>query len=57
MHRHRGVEILATYEEMLQVDAGKDAAAIVYCKVGDGGAILTGPHPEFVLNGHVLSQY
>lgn len=44
----RGVEILASYTEELRVNPGEGAAAIVYCKVGDGGAILTGPHPEFV---------
>ncbi|KAI9888891.1 MAG: biotin holocarboxylase synthetase [Vezdaea aestivalis] len=43
-----GVEVLASYTEPLSVDGGKGAAAVVYCKVGDGGAILTGPHPEFV---------
>jgi biotin--protein ligase len=43
----RGVEILASYEEDLDVEAGEGKkAAVVYCKVGDGGAILTGPHPE-----------
>lgn len=44
----QGVEILASYTEDLHVDPGEGSAAVVYCKVGDGGAILTGPHPEFV---------
>jgi len=44
----RGVEILASYTEELRVDPGEGAAAVVYCKVGEGAAILTGPHPEFV---------
>lgn len=39
-----GVEILGNYSGDLDVGGG--LAAIVYCKVGDGGAILTGPHPE-----------
>ncbi|EON67818.1 biotin-[acetyl-CoA-carboxylase] ligase [Coniosporium apollinis CBS 100218] len=43
----RGVEILASYTEELRVDAGPEKAAVVYRKVGDGGVILTGPHPEF----------
>ncbi|KAK4993643.1 biotin holocarboxylase synthetase [Elasticomyces elasticus] len=43
----KGIEILASYTEKLSIDSGEDAAAIVYCKVGEGAAILTGPHPEF----------
>ncbi|OJJ81605.1 biotin--[acetyl-CoA-carboxylase] ligase BPL1 [Aspergillus glaucus CBS 516.65] len=43
----RGVEVLASFTEELNVDPGDEAAAVVYCKVGDGAAILTGPHPEF----------
>ncbi|KAJ9649582.1 biotin holocarboxylase synthetase [Coniosporium tulheliwenetii] len=46
----RGVEILASYTEELRVDAGPEKAAVVYRKVGDGGVILTGPHPESVFN-------
>lgn len=44
--KNQGFEILASYTDPLDVDGGDGAAAIVYCKVGDGGAILTGPHPE-----------
>jgi len=44
----RGVEILAEYNDDLDVDAGRGRAAIVFCKVGEGAALLTGPHPEFV---------
>jgi biotin---protein ligase len=47
--RDRGVEVLASYAEPIDVDGGDNglgAAAIVYCKVGDGRAVLTGPHPE-----------
>ncbi|OTB14582.1 hypothetical protein K445DRAFT_318990 [Daldinia sp. EC12] len=41
------VEILASYADELDVDGGHEKAALVYCKVGQGAAILTGPHPEF----------
>jgi biotin--protein ligase len=44
--KDQGVEILATYAEPLDCIGGERAAAIVYRKVGDGGAILTGTHPE-----------
>lgn len=42
----KGVEALATYAEPTDVEGGEGPAAVVYCKVGQGGAILTGPHPE-----------
>lgn len=42
----QGVEVLASYTEKLHVDPGEGQAAVVYCPVGDGAAILTGPHPE-----------
>ncbi|EFR05115.1 biotin-protein ligase [Nannizzia gypsea CBS 118893] len=42
-----GIEVLASYTEKLHVDPGEGQAAVVYCPVGDGAAILTGPHPEF----------
>ncbi|GAB1316079.1 biotin holocarboxylase synthetase [Madurella fahalii] len=41
------VEILAEYADDLAVESGASKAAVVYCRVGDGGAIVTGPHPEF----------
>ena len=40
------VEVLASFTEKLNVDPGEGDAAVVYCKVGEGAAILTGPHPE-----------
>ncbi|KAJ5501342.1 Biotin-protein ligase N-terminal [Penicillium expansum] len=43
----KGVEVLANYTEKLNVDGGDGTAAVVYCKVGSGAAVLTGPHPEF----------
>ncbi|KAH9810061.1 BPL1-biotin holocarboxylase synthetase [Teratosphaeria destructans] len=43
----RGVEVLASYVYDLAVDSGEGKAAVVYCKVGEGAALLTGPHPEF----------
>ena len=42
----KGVEILASFVEDLAVDAGEGSAAVVFCKVGDGGAVLTSNHPE-----------
>lgn len=49
----QGVEILASYTEELAVDSGKGAAAVVYRKIGEGAAVLTGPHPEYVpLSNH-----
>ena len=47
--KNEGVEVLANYADPLDVDGGiggLGAAAIVYCKIGEGGAVLTGPHPE-----------
>ncbi|KAL6238654.1 hypothetical protein BDW75DRAFT_200630, partial [Aspergillus navahoensis] len=46
-YANKGVEVLASYAERLNVNPGSGAAAVVYCPVGDGAAILTGPHPEF----------
>ncbi|KAK2847627.1 hypothetical protein FQN49_005702 [Arthroderma sp. PD_2] len=43
----QGIEVLASYTEKLHVDSGEGQAAVIYCPVGDGAAILTGPHPEF----------
>ncbi|KIL92101.1 hypothetical protein FAVG1_04508 [Fusarium avenaceum] len=45
--KQRKVEILATYDEETDVDGGEGNAAVVLCTVGDGKALLTGPHPEF----------
>jgi len=45
----RGVEVLASYVDELDVGSGEGNAAVVYCKVGDGAVVLTGPHPEYVL--------
>lgn len=42
----RGVEIIASYAEPLDVEGGDKSAAVVYCKVGEGGVMLTGTHPE-----------
>lgn len=44
--KDRGVEIVARYSERLAVESGAEQAAVVYCKVGEGAALLTGPHPE-----------
>ncbi|CAG7562099.1 unnamed protein product [Fusarium equiseti] len=45
--KDRKVEVLATYDEEIDVDGGDGKAAVVFCTVGDGKALLTGPHPEF----------
>lgn len=47
-YKDKGVEVLASYSEPLGVESGEGTAAIVYCKVGEGAAVLTGPHPESV---------
>jgi len=47
-YHKKGVEVLASYIEETLIESGTEQAAVVYCKVGSGGAILTGPHPEFV---------
>ena len=50
--RDQGVEMLAQYDEQIEVEGGdaNERAAVVYCKVGEGHAILTGIHPEFVMH-------
>jgi biotin--protein ligase len=45
-YRDRRVEILASYTEKVHVESGAEAAAVVYCKVGEGNVILTSTHPE-----------
>ena len=47
--KDRKVEVLATYDEEIDVDGGDGKAAVVLCTVGDGKALLTGPHPEYEL--------
>jgi biotin--protein ligase len=42
-----GYEVLANYADELNVDGGDEKAAVVFCKIGQGSALLTGPHPEF----------
>ncbi|PFH61633.1 hypothetical protein XA68_16808 [Ophiocordyceps unilateralis] len=41
------VHVLASYADELDVDGGHGRAAVVLCDVGDGKAVLCGPHPEF----------
>jgi biotin--protein ligase len=48
--KNRGVEILASYTEPLNVDSGEGTAAVVYRKIGEGHILLTGPHPEYVFS-------
>ena len=45
--KDKGVDVLATFADGLAVEGGEDGAAVVYCKVGDGKVVLTGPHPEY----------
>lgn len=44
--KQKNVEILAKYTEPLDVE-DDDRAAVVYCKIGKGAAVLSGTHPEF----------
>jgi len=53
-YKGQGVEVLASYSAPLGVVSGEGAAAVVYCKVGEGAAVLTGPHPESVTSGPML---
>ncbi len=47
--KERGVEVLASFTEAVEVDSGEgEPAAVVYCKVGEGAAVLTSTHPESV---------
>ncbi|EGV63058.1 biotin holocarboxylase synthetase [Yamadazyma tenuis] len=41
------VEVLGRYTEDLDTPPEAGNAAVVYCRVGKGGALLTGCHPEF----------
>jgi biotin--protein ligase len=43
----KSVEVLASYDEELDVDGGDGRAAVVYCRVGQGNVVLTGTHPEY----------
>ncbi|KAL8651938.1 MAG: hypothetical protein Q9210_002975 [Variospora velana] len=45
--KDKGVEVIASFEDRLDVDAGEGSACAVYCKVGEGAALLTSTHPEF----------
>ena len=47
--KDRGIEVLASFTDRLDVDAGEGSACAVYCKVEDGAALLTSTHPEYVL--------
>jgi biotin---protein ligase len=56
-YKTKGVEVLASYSDTVAVDSGEGSAAIVYCKVGKGAALLTGPHPEFVYLGKAADDW
>lgn len=44
--RDKGVQVIASFTDNVHVDSGEGKAAVVYCKVGEGAAILTSNHPE-----------
>ena len=44
--KDQGIEVLASFTEKLDVDAGDGSASVIYCKVGSGAAVLTSTHPE-----------
>nr|POE76696.1 biotin--protein ligase [Quercus suber] len=46
-YKDRGVEVVASFTEKLNIETGKSNAAVVFCKIHDGAAMLTGVHPEF----------
>ena len=50
LYADKGVQVLANYAQDLGVRTRGGRAAVIYCKVGEGAAILTGPHPEYVLS-------
>lgn len=59
--KYSNVEVLATFDDPVEVENSDNAdisAAVVYCKVGKGGALLSGSHPEFSFdaNQDVLDQ-
>lgn len=54
--KHKSVEVLAGYTEPLEIEGDdEDRAAVVYCKVGKGAALLTGTHPEFCADNNKQS--
>lgn len=56
--KDQGVEVLASFTEKISVDPGEGLAAVVYCKVGEGAAILTSPHPESaIFSSGLRSKY
>lgn len=56
-YENLGVQVLADYTENLKVDAEERKAAVVYCKVADGAAILSCPHPEYVIQSSITLSY
>lgn len=45
-YEEQNVEVLASFTEELNVDAREGSAAVVYCRVEQGAAILSCIHPE-----------
>ncbi|RMZ86116.1 hypothetical protein DV737_g19, partial [Chaetothyriales sp. CBS 132003] len=56
-YKEKGVDVLASYADPIDVDSGEGVAAIVHCRVGKGAALLTGPHPEFVFLGRPADDW
>jgi glutamine amidotransferase-like uncharacterized protein len=44
-----GVEVLASYKDPLDLKDEDSKAAVILCKVGNGVALLTAPHPEYAI--------
>ncbi|KAG7753479.1 hypothetical protein KL911_002872 [Ogataea haglerorum] len=45
--KHPNTQILAEYEESVEVECPGPQAAVILCSVGQGKALLTGTHPEY----------
>ena len=44
----QGIQVLASYESDLKVDPGEGKAAVVFCQIEQGAAVLTCTHPEYL---------
>lgn len=57
MQESDGIRVLAEYGDKLAVESGGVKAAVVYCKVGEGKAILTGPYPRVNRLSSTISRF
>ncbi|KAF3938349.1 hypothetical protein ABW19_dt0200963 [Dactylella cylindrospora] len=46
-YTEQGVEVLARYQQPIEIDGGGDRVAAVGCRIGSGYSLLIGTHPEF----------